>query len=108
MGRPRKQQEVRARRREIYSTDGEWVEVSRRAQAAGLTISRYLLDRRPASVPSREGDLGLHFDLGEVHTILEELGREASRSEPNALYQLTLLRRAEKRIIGIMDRVRAR
>lgn len=108
MGRPRKSQDARAKRREIYSTDCEWAEVSRRARAASLSISRYLLDRRSAPGPSRVDDLGLRFSLGELHTILEELSREASRPEPNALHQLTLLRRAEKRIIGIMDGMRAR
>ena len=85
MARPRKDKSLKVKRREISATDAEWDAIRNEAAEAGISLSRYLLERRAAS-PARVSTEIIIFQIEATMDIRDHVIQIADRlAEPKAL-----------------------
>lgn len=77
MARPRKAEDQKARRREIYATDARWNEIADEAREAGLSVSQYLMRSETGG--------GRHLNPDKAVRQLEEVLRVKARLDRIAI-----------------------
>ena len=96
--------EERRRQRAVMATDSEWRLVRERAAAAGMDVSRFIVERLSAPVPEHDVDAQLRALVSAAGRIERSVGvlHEAERqrvedhTEPGTWE--ALVRRAEARV----------
>ena len=103
MPRPKKTEQEKAQRREVYATAAEWGEVKTAADKAGLTVSRLLVSHCRTKAPGgRAAEMALH--IARIHAELEELAASLPPTTPGAAVVLTHAASIERQLAVLASR----
>ena len=96
--------EGRKRQRAVMATDSDWQALKERADAVGMDVSRFIMERLTAPVPASQ-DADLRRDLAgavarieRMVRVLYEVEKERVESSAGAETWQSLVRRAGARI----------
>lgn len=105
MARPRKDESQKVKRREIYATDSAWEDAKGEAKAAGVSVSRLLLERPDSSGPSREVLMTRLEALHEIRELLTVIAQSVVGCEaqywPSILLELIAVERRMRALIEL-------
>lgn len=115
MARPRKADNLLAKRREISVKDADWKMMKEEAAAVGLSVSRYLIERRAAATPRRSAALSpetmvRHFEtVSEIRDQMNRITRTVSGTETSRAFAILLeLVAIERRLAALNEAVARR